>query len=879
VRAASRSSVTSLVVSIAAGSIVMMTAPRKEDDAACKSWWMCGLRPLSRAAIAAGSVALPAWLYLALLLFLPIDTATSRTIATFIAVGVLYVLGVQAALELHARETAQALRVHRRSPSLPHCFGAAHPLSILLTGTAHLVLYLLQEQLSRGSVMGQRLMMNCLILILLILPIIALLFVEGGRNDVRHTEQERLEATSNYLYAFVGHVSHETRVPLQNAVLGVEELMLDVRKLSACASDHAVASLDSKSNVAPSSGEVAEAPKPSIVLPSPFGEGFLRSATEGIHSPSSKRRIALAVPASPTSQSSACRSVADGSLFALMQESLSILNISLHTAEEVLGQALQLQNSEARDRGTLAGKWTALEDLVPMIKSLFLRHAHGHVAMEIRMGPGTIGSKGYLDPFVLASVTSVFLSNAIKFHPRGSEAGPIVTRVSLSGFARTRRSPLTLRDMLWPGADDAPAGTAVERALVIEVEDRGPGVTGSNRKELFQPFQHIASGEVVKGVGTGVRLAMCRALARAMGGFVGYQDPTDGSRGAVLLVVIPILHMQASSGNNDWTVEIICHEPSTRRSHQEADFSGQHSSETHSSTPTAGPVMHEDHGWRDQFMGERAVSFVRDDEPGVSAQQVEVTQSDEDQSHPSRAGPGSPTEPSRGEELGIEAVTPPVAAASASVDTSALLSQAPEMLPSITTAGILTETQHGGVTVSTGARSSRAEREMRRMRRASARGVKATAEERPRTVMLVEDVESTRRMMARSLGRLGVTVITAEDGADALRVLRGHVQEHLKGEVDPRCPSGVLVVLLDKDMPVSGFEFMDNLHRMRGSSDPVETAMSSVRIVGCTAHGVPATVRGFLDRGAVDVLIKPAGSEDFHRVLRDALASLKRLAE
>ena len=91
--------------------------------------------------------------------------------------------------------------------------------------------------------------------------------------------------------------------------------------------------------------------------------------------------------------------------------------------------------------------------------------------------------------------------------------------------------------------------------------------------------------------------------------------------------------------------------------------------------------------------------------------------------------------------------------------------------------------------------------------------------------------------------------------------------------MNPKCPSGVVLVLLDKDMPVSGFEFLDRLADLRSSPDPVEQAMTTIRVVGCTAHGISTTIQGFRDRGAVDVLLKPAGSADFVRVLEPAAAA------
>jgi CheY-like chemotaxis protein len=154
----------------------------------------------------------------------------------------------------------------------------------------------------------------------------------------------------------------------------------------------------------------------------------------------------------------------------------------------------------------------------------------------------------------------------------------------------------------------------------------------------------------------------------------------------------------------------------------------------------------------------------------------------------------------------------------------------------------------------------------RRQRQKVAAG---TSEEDAITVLLVEDDAATRMMIARALKRLGASVLLAVDGADGLAVLRRHVEKHL-GHAPPQCPSGVGLVLLDKDMPVSGFTFLEALQGYRESTDPVERAMSTAYVVGCTAHGVSSTVHGFKERGAADVLLKPATGKDFERVLNQA---------
>jgi signal transduction histidine kinase len=90
------------------------------------------------------------------------------------------------------------------------------------------------------------------------------------------------------------------------------------------------------------------------------------------------------------------------------------------------------------------------------------------------------------------------LSNAIKFTERGG------VRLGV------RRRP-----------DGAPG-------LRFEVEDSGPGVPEQARGRIFQPFFQIDGAETRRFGGLGLGLAVCRKLARDIGGEVGCDSATSG---------------------------------------------------------------------------------------------------------------------------------------------------------------------------------------------------------------------------------------------------------------------------------------------------------------------------------------------------------------
>ena len=68
------------------------------------------------------------------------------------------------------------------------------------------------------------------------------------------------------------------------------------------------------------------------------------------------------------------------------------------------------------------------------------------------------------------------------------------------------------------------------------------------------------------------------------------------------------------------------------------------------------------------------------------------------------------------------------------------------------------------------------------------------------TVLLVEDEDSIRSLLADALGKAGITVLTAGDGNQALQIARGH-----QGTID--------VLVTDMVMPnLSGRQLAEELH-------------------------------------------------------------------
>jgi CheY-like chemotaxis protein/HPt (histidine-containing phosphotransfer) domain-containing protein len=124
-------------------------------------------------------------------------------------------------------------------------------------------------------------------------------------------------------------------------------------------------------------------------------------------------------------------------------------------------------------------------------------------------------------------------------------------------------------------------------------------------------------------------------------------------------------------------------------------------------------------------------------------------------------------------------------------------------------------------------------------------------------ILVVEDNEINRRIAAEMLRPLGLNVELAENGKDALRMLR---RKHYH------------LVVMDHMMPVmDGIEATERLRR-------AEDAYSrGVPVVGCTASDEPGARERFIQAGMNDVLTKPFGMNELHEVVRRWLPEGKRL--
>ena len=83
--------------------------------------------------------------------------------------------------------------------------------------------------------------------------------------------------------------------------------------------------------------------------------------------------------------------------------------------------------------------------------------------------------------------------------------------------------------------------------MQIRIVDHGPGVPVHQRDTMFAPFQRL--GDVPKGEGVGLGLAVARGLADAVGATIEVDDTPGG--GLTMIVTVPVRDSRPRSAQTD----------------------------------------------------------------------------------------------------------------------------------------------------------------------------------------------------------------------------------------------------------------------------------------------------------------------------------------
>ena len=164
---------------------------------------------------------------------------------------------------------------------------------------------------------------------------------------------------------------------------------------------------------------------------------------------------------------------------------------------------------------------TAASKLIGDIVEPF-RTANANASLEVRCRAEGLPAL-MVDPQRIGQLLFNLVSNAVKF--------------TQSGFVEVRAKFDEAEGGKAASSSAAPSGT-----LCIEVEDTGCGIGREDMELIMTPYEKVSSKEARHG-GTGIGLALCRQLVKAMGGEIAVAS-TPG-RGSLFRVTIPDVKISA----------------------------------------------------------------------------------------------------------------------------------------------------------------------------------------------------------------------------------------------------------------------------------------------------------------------------------------------
>lgn len=129
---------------------------------------------------------------------------------------------------------------------------------------------------------------------------------------------------------------------------------------------------------------------------------------------------------------------------------------------------------------------------------------------------------------------------------------------------------------------------------------------------------------------------------------------------------------------------------------------------------------------------------------------------------------------------------------------------------------------------------------------------------RNKTVLVVDDDESIRFVLSRSLQNIGCRVITAEDGADVPDLVVKHRFD---------------LLVIDLYMPgMNGFEVLRQIRRPPTGFLPAARTHPAVGVLVVSAESHPASMANARALGADAYLVKPVDVDVFEQTVTKLLA-------
>lgn len=197
-------------------------------------------------------------------------------------------------------------------------------------------------------------------------------------------------------------------------------------------------------------------------------------------------------------------------------------NVMHRNAQRVMSLVNQLLDIRKLDKGKmrLSCRKTDVADFVNELVELFVPQAaekEQDLRFECVDDPGVV----WLDRDNFDKIMVNLISNAIKYTPKG---GDIVVSLSV--------------------VDDP----LLSRSMQVKVTDTGIGIDAKTQAKLFEPFYRVREDHAPATMGFGIGLDLCRRLVALHHGSISGENRTDGEKGSVFTVTIPLDEARYAEG-------------------------------------------------------------------------------------------------------------------------------------------------------------------------------------------------------------------------------------------------------------------------------------------------------------------------------------------
>ena len=226
------------------------------------------------------------------------------------------------------------------------------------------------------------------------------------------------------------------------------------------------------------------------------------------------------------------------------QKSASVIYESGSDLLTLINEILDLSKIEAGQMSLQLEK-LPVTDLVSTIRSQFEHMAHSQqLTLDVRVAEGAV-EQLTTDPQRLQQIIKNLVGNALKFTDKG---GVCITFAVPTASVNLSRS-----------------GLDIQNTVAISVADTGIGIASDKQLVIFEAFQQADTGDRRRYGGTGLGLSICRELVTLLGGEIQLESRLG--KGSTFTVYLP----HVARDPNDKSEQLVPPVPPAAQAAAQAD--------------------------------------------------------------------------------------------------------------------------------------------------------------------------------------------------------------------------------------------------------------------------------------------------------------------